>query len=190
MSSTSANFPSPTTGATASATPSAACGGLLYDIPSGGDVACAMPFGGNSTRAALMAACCGSDADVVAYRDDCGLYCLVVDQTVDELTDCLFDRGAAWGDVFCRGSGSASATAPSAAAPTTAAASVIASASSSDDRDDRDDNDGDDADDRDDAPDGESAAARGVRPDFAGAKMGLVIGTLLFSATAFGALQL
>lgn len=71
---------------------------------------------------------------------------------------------------------------------------VASAGSSSSDADD--DNDGDDSNDSGDstsggdAPDGSEGAAPGLKPEFASAKAGLVIGALLFSATAFGAFQL
>lgn len=170
---------------------SAPCGTWTFDIPVS-QPACGMAFGGNHTD--VLSACCG-DADVVSYRNDCGVYCLAVDQTVDDLTSCLYDHGAPWGDVFCSAAGNATATDTGATPAATASASVVASAgSSSSDADD--DNDGDDSNDSGDstsggdAPDGSEGAAPGLKPEFASAKAGLVIGALLFSATAFGAFQL
>ncbi|KAK7748378.1 hypothetical protein SLS62_008641 [Diatrype stigma] len=186
--------------ATPTATP-AACGALTFEIPVS-DAACAMPYGGDKNHTAVMGACCGDHADVVAYRGDCGIYCLAIGQSVADLTACLYDHGAAWGDVFCSGNNTATATAtdgglPPATASVSASVVVTAGAeSSSSSGDDGDsgsdgDSDGGDQTSSGDAPDGsEGAAAPGLRPEFGGAKAGLVIGALLFSATAFGALQL
>lgn len=182
-------IPPTTAAASPSATPTTGCGAQTYVIPVA-DVACAMPFGANHTD--VMAACCGP-ADVVAYGDECGVYCLAVGQTVDDLTRCLFDHGAPWGDVFCRGNGTATAADPSATAPATASVSVVATAGAGGSGDDdsgdggSDDSSDDSNGNSDDAPEN---AARGLKPEFASAKAGLVIGALLFSATAFGAFQL
>lgn len=125
---TSLTGTSASSSASATAT-NAQCGATLYDIPVQ-DASCAMPYGGNHTD--IMSACCQS-ADVVSYADNCGLYCLAEDQTVKDLTDCLYDQGASYQDVFCRGNSSASATATDAAATSLASgASVVASASGSD----------------------------------------------------------
>lgn len=174
--------PTATTGATA--TPTVACN--LYELPVQ-DIACGMPFGGNHSD--VMSACCGP-ADVVSFRNDCGLYCLAVDQTVEDLTGCLFQHGAPWGDVFCSGNGTQTAKDPKATAPATASASVVASGAANsnndDDNNDNNDNNGDSDSESSDAP----GAAAGLRPDFAGYKSGLVVGALLFTATAFGAFQI
>lgn len=109
-------------------TTSSACGTTLYDIPVQ-DAACAMPYGGNHTT--LMLGCCGGDADVVSYAGDCGLYCRASGQSVDDLTACLYGAGAAWEDVFCRGNGTATATATGAdATALPSGASVVTSDSS------------------------------------------------------------
>ncbi|KAH7020580.1 hypothetical protein EDB80DRAFT_562659, partial [Ilyonectria destructans] len=84
---------------------------------------CAMPYGGNHTK--IMTACCGN-ADIISYYD-CGIYCLASDKNVSEIVQCLYKNGAAWGDVFCKRSGTASGTAT--AIPTDA--SIISSGGSS-----------------------------------------------------------
>ena len=177
--------PTATTGAPAGATARPNCN--LYELPVQ-DIACGMPFGGNSSD--VMSECCGP-ADVVSYRNDCGLYCLAVDQTVEDLTGCLFQHGAPWGDVFCSGNGTQTAKDPKATAPATASVSVVATgAANSNDDDDNDNNDNDNNGDSDSQSSDAPGAAAGLRPDFAGYKSGLVVGALLFSATAFGAFQI
>ncbi|CAN8103668.1 unnamed protein product [Discula destructiva] len=110
----------------ASASPSStSCGATLYNIPVN-NVACALPYGGNHTD--ILSKCCKS-ADVVSYADNCGIYCLAQDQTVDDLTTCLFQNGAGWADVFCRGTGNATATATGNDAPLASGASVVAASS-------------------------------------------------------------
>ncbi|KAI1397347.1 hypothetical protein F4819DRAFT_472375 [Hypoxylon fuscum] len=162
------------------ATPSSACGAQLYVIPVK-DAACAMPVGGNHTD--VMGACCGN-ADVVSYYDNCGLYCLSVGQSVDTLTQCLFDQGAGWSNVWCNKNGTSTATASDTALPTSAGASVVVTAGSSANPTS---NDADSTSSPTDSP----AAAAGLRPEFGSVTtLGLTIGALLFSATAFGAFQL
>lgn len=173
-------------------TATAACGATLYDIPVA-DIACAMPYGGNHTD--ILSECC-KDADIVAYRNNCGLYCLVMDQTVDELTECLFDKGAARTAVWCSGNGTESATAteqPELAA--TASASVVSSGDDNDDdnKDDKDDNKDDDKDE--DSKDAKETgnndnAAGSVVPQASVTTLGVAIGALLFSAMTFGAFQI
>lgn len=90
---------------TGSPSPTGACGNL-YDTPVR-DAVCAMPF--NETNINFMSACC-KDAEIVSYYDDCGLYCLAEGQSVEDLIQCLYDEGAEWEDVFCRGSEQATAT--------------------------------------------------------------------------------
>ncbi|RYP41457.1 hypothetical protein DL768_010496 [Monosporascus sp. mg162] len=172
------------------ATHTSSCGATLYDIPTR-DVACAVPFSvGGNDYTDIMAQCCGA-ADVVSYRGNCGLYCLAVDQSVTELTDCLHDAGATWGDVFCNGNGTATATAPGdAEVPATASASVVATGGGGGDGagdGESEDGNADNAD----APDASDSpgAAPGLRPEFGVSTLGLTIGALLFSATAFGAFQ-
>ncbi|TQN65385.1 hypothetical protein CSHISOI_10052, partial [Colletotrichum shisoi] len=115
------------TSAAAAAPSTTACGSRLYDTPVQ-DRVCAMPYGGNHTD--IMSACC-RDADVVAYYDNCGLYCLALGQSIKDLQDCLFEQGAGYTDVFCRDNGnvnaSATATGNQDQPPASAQASVVAS---------------------------------------------------------------
>ncbi|KAF3023728.1 hypothetical protein E8E14_014121 [Neopestalotiopsis sp. 37M] len=108
------------TAAHASAT--AACSNL-YDTPVD-DAVCAMPNTGNYTT--LMFSCC-KEADVVSYYNGCGLYCLASGQDVQSLSDCLYDAGAAWEDVFCRGNETATATGTATGVPASASASILSS---------------------------------------------------------------
>ncbi|RYO89559.1 hypothetical protein DL766_007745 [Monosporascus sp. MC13-8B] len=185
MASSTAAVTATTTGGTATQTNG--CGASLFDIPTR-DFACAVPFSvGGEDNTDIMARCCGA-ADVVSYRGDCGLYCLAVDQSVTELTKCLHDAGAAWGDVFCNGNGTATATAPGEAdVPATASASVVATGGADGGNGEAGDGNADDTD----APGAEDSpgAAPGLRPEFGVSTLGLTIGALLFSATAFGAFQ-
>ncbi|KAJ4416171.1 hypothetical protein N0V82_006931 [Gnomoniopsis sp. IMI 355080] len=111
--------------ASASATATIAqCGATLYDIPVS-DAACAVAFGGNHTD--VMSDCCKS-ADVVSYADDCGLYCLAQDQTVDDLLNCMYSQGIGYSDAFCNGTANATATGTGSGS-LASGASVVASAS-------------------------------------------------------------
>lgn len=108
---------------TTSTTASSACASKLYDIPVQ-DASCALPYRGNHTD--IMAACCGS-ASVIAYYDNCGLFCLAQGQTVHELTECLFAHGAPYSKVFCSGNTTAEATGMATVAAS-ATAHVVATA--------------------------------------------------------------
>ncbi|KAI1375818.1 hypothetical protein F4677DRAFT_101614 [Hypoxylon crocopeplum] len=167
-----------------SATPSSGCGAQLYDTPVQ-DAVCAMPAGGNHTD--IMAACCGA-ADVVSYYDGCGLYCLAAGQSVADLTSCLFDHGAAYTDVFCRGNTTATATGTGTALPTSAGASIVVTHSDGASHTQSGDSSSSDSSSN---PSDSPGAAASVRPEFGSlSTLGLTIGALLFSATAFGAFQL
>lgn len=176
-----------TTTTSASATSTATgCGAQLYNIPVQ-DAACAIPYGGNHTD--IMSACCKS-ADVISYYDDCGLYCLALDQSVADLTSCLFDEGAADSDVFCRGNTTATATGSGDSLPASVTASVVASATG------------------DASKSGDSSSGTGTSTGSGSASetsksaaprsqtsvgvntLGLAIGALLFSATTLGAFAL
>ena len=96
-------------------------GPSLYDIPVN-DKACAVPAGGNHTD--VMSQCC-KDADVVSYNGDCGLYCLAMDQSLDDITKCLFSNGIPYQDGFCNGEGNETASATENSSPTATGASVV-----------------------------------------------------------------
>ncbi|KAJ4004068.1 hypothetical protein NW752_010856 [Fusarium irregulare] len=168
------------------ASSSTACAAQLYNQPNQ-DNTCAMPY--SKDHISMMEKCCG-DAQIVSYYDDCGIYCVAIDQSTDALSKCLFKEGAGNTDVFCSGSKKVTKT-EDAKVPATAQASVV----SSKDDDDKDDDDEDststgtstatgtassaDASSTEtDAP--SSAAKSGI------STMGVAIGALLFSSFAFG----
>lgn len=170
------------TGTTISSAASSTCT-PIWTIPIT-DAACAVSIADNHTD--IMKSCCGS-ADIVSYENGCSMYCRAVDQTVTDLSTCLTGNGAGYSLVFCNSVGNATATGT--ALPTETGVSVIASGTSGA---------GSSA-----SKSGGSAtgtgssssstssstgnAAAGLRPDSAVSTMGLAIGALLFSATAFGA---
>lgn len=173
-----------TTIASASARPTSTACHNLYDTPSR-DANCAMPFGGNHTD--IMSKCCG-DANVISYYDDCGIYCLAVDQSVGDLTSCLYREGAVWEQVWCAGEVNATATETGGGeAPSTASARIVATGSADSDDGDNDNNNsnggsgsGNGGSNNDD--DGSAGAI--VRPGLSVA--GFTVGALLVSALAFG----
>ncbi|KAF4957778.1 hypothetical protein FSARC_11187 [Fusarium sarcochroum] len=184
---------SSTTLSTASAVPTACTN--VYDTPNQDNV-CAMQYKDNHTQ--IMQKCCG-DAKIVSYYDECGLYCVALDQTIVELQECLFDNGAPWEGVFCSGNKKTTKTAD-AKVPATAQASVI-----SGDDDDEDDKDDDDKSSKTADASGTSTgssssssetssetgnAAAGFAPHSSISTMGLAIGALLFSSMAAGAFAL
>lgn len=187
---------SSSTVASAAATATSVCTSNLYDIPVD-DIACAMPYGKNHTD--IMANCCG-DADVVSYYNDCGIYCLALGQSADDLTECFYENGASHGvEVFCNAKNNTQSATGTGQAdiPKTASASVVhaasatSSKSSSSDDDDDDSSDSNDSDSKNStSSDDDDSAAFSVKPQPAVTTLGLAIGALLFSATTFGAFQL
>ncbi|KAJ5456398.1 hypothetical protein N7530_011672 [Penicillium desertorum] len=96
-----------TTGAMATST---GCGtASQYEIPVK-DASCAVP---NTDKYKGLLSKCAKPAGVTAYDDDCAIYALSVDQSVQDLTDCLYEAGVAWKDVWCHGETNATATATS-----------------------------------------------------------------------------
>lgn len=175
---TSTATPTGTSTSAAATATVASCGATLYDIPVQ-DASCAIAYGGNHTD--IMRACCGSAA-VVAYADNCGLYCLAEDKTVAELATCMEGQGAAYGDVFCRGTGNATATATGADASLTSGASVVASGTGT--ATGSSTKSGSSA-----TGTGSSSSGAVSRP--AGLSLsGLGVGALLFSSVLLGAFQL
>jgi hypothetical protein len=170
---------------------SSSCTGV-FNTPNQDNV-CAMIYKDNATD--IMSKCCG-DAQLVAYQNDCGVYCVAIDQTIVELSDCLFSNGAPDANVFCSGNKTTTKT-EDAKVPASAQASVI---------------DGDDDDKDDDETASATAtgtntktgssssasetssetgnAAAGFAPKSTFNTVGLAIGALLFSSIAAGAFQL
>ncbi|GKT64907.1 hypothetical protein ColTof4_07304 [Colletotrichum tofieldiae] len=182
---------SATTGTAASATPSSTsvCTSNLYDTPIQ-DRVCAMPYGGNHTD--IMSNCC-KDADVVAYYDNCGLYCLALDQSIKDLQDCLFEQGAGYTDVFCRDNGNVNASATAtgnAQPPSSAQASVVASGGAGTGDGDGDGNSASGSGGSASSTSSPNAAAGGLHAPAGVSTLGLTIGALLLSAATFGALQI
>ncbi|KAF4825289.1 hypothetical protein CGCTS75_v009687 [Colletotrichum tropicale] len=164
----------------AAATSTAICSSNLFNTPIQ-DSNCAMPYGSNHTD--IMKACC-KDADIVSYYDNCGIYCLAIDQTVAELTKCLFDNGAPDTGVFCRGNVSSSATATgNSDPPASAGASIVASGGGS--RESSTSGSGSSS-----SSSSSANAAPGVYAPAGVSTLGMTIGALLLSAATFGALQI
>lgn len=93
-----------------SATPTGTCGSAAqYELPVK-DAACGIP---NNSKYKPLIEDCAKPAGVLTYNHDCALYGLAIDQSVQKLTDCLYDAGVAWEDVWCHGATNATATATS-----------------------------------------------------------------------------
>ncbi|KLJ05489.1 hypothetical protein EMPG_11023 [Blastomyces silverae] len=96
-----------TTSSAIAPTGSAICGTpAQYDIPIQ-DASCAVP--NKDKNKDFMNDCC-KNAAVTSYNDDCALYCLADDQSVQDLTTCLFDAGVAYNEVWCNKPQNATAT--------------------------------------------------------------------------------
>lgn len=168
---------SATATATATSSSSSAQCSNLYNTPVN-DAACAMPYGGNHTD--IMSACCKT-AKVVSYYSNCGLYCLAKGQSVSDLSDCLYAKGADWGDVFCRGNSSATATATGEGKIAASASASVVTGSSSSSKTKSSESDS--------SATSSEGAAPGIKPRSGVSTLGLTIGALVFSATIFGAVQ-
>lgn len=86
---------------------STACAGNGWILPTQ-DSACGLLNHNNATS--IMDKCC-TPASVEKTDGDCSLYCLAQEQSVGDLTKCLTDNGASFGDVFCNDKQNATATA-------------------------------------------------------------------------------
>ncbi|KAH6646960.1 hypothetical protein BKA67DRAFT_540427 [Truncatella angustata] len=168
-----------------SASASPTCGSTLYNIPVD-DAACAMPYGGNHTD--IMAACCKSAA-VISYYDNCGVYCLAIDQSISDLTDCMYKNGAPYGnEVFCHGNTSATATGDASSTPTgtSVGASIVASATDAS-KTGHSTSSGT-------SSSSTSSSSGNAAPrshtSYSITTLGLTVGALLFSATTLGAFAL
>lgn len=158
----------------------------IYNTPNQDNV-CAMFLKDNHTD--IMQACCG-EAKIITYSGDCGLYCVALDQTIDQLSKCLYDHGAPdEKGVWCSGNSKTTKT-KDASIPPTARATVIS--------DDDDEKDKDKDDDKSTSTGTASSfrssetgnAAASTSPQFGTTTLGLTIGALFLSSMAIGAFEL
>lgn len=177
-----------TTASTATATSTLACKNL-YDTPNK-DATCGLSY--SKKHIQIMKECCG-DAQIVSYFDNCGLYCVALGQTTDELQKCMWNHGAAWEAPFCSNTTGTSLTADP-KIPATAKATVISNDKDGDDDDDDDDGDKDsDSSGTKSASSADSTNTNNAVPTVAPpsiSKMGLAIGALLLSSLTLGAFQI
>ncbi|KAL3481559.1 hypothetical protein BJX99DRAFT_148783 [Aspergillus californicus] len=103
-----------------SASTNTTCGtATQYELPVK-DAACAVP---NTDTYASYFETCAAPAAVREYHDECALWAPSVDQTTQDLIDCLYDAGVDWEDVWCTGETNATATGTYPTATATATAS-------------------------------------------------------------------
>lgn len=112
-----------TTSVSASST---ACSGNVWQIPTT-NAACAGVIRGNVTEA--MDKCC-KKASPQKYENDCGIYCLAVDQDIEALSSCIQKESGNYNDVFCNAALNATATATG-SKPTTSSATGTGATSTS-----------------------------------------------------------
>lgn len=98
-----------TTTTTAAAASSTCSGSGQYELPVK-DAACGVP---NIKNYQTLFDNCAKPAGPRLYYHDCALWSPAVDQSIQDLTDCLYDAGVAWEDVWCTGATNATATATS-----------------------------------------------------------------------------
>ncbi|KAL4875000.1 hypothetical protein BJY04DRAFT_224508 [Aspergillus karnatakaensis] len=119
---------------TTSAPPAASTctGAAMYELPQQ-SAACGVP---NTSKYEDAFNQCALPAGVRSYHDDCALWAPAVEQSVQDLIDCLYGKGVEWGDVWCSGGTNATASG-SYATPTV-------EVKKDDDKDDKKDDDKDD----------------------------------------------
>ncbi|KAM0196121.1 hypothetical protein ACHAPA_004764 [Fusarium lateritium] len=159
----------------------------IYNTPNQDNV-CAMFRKGNHTE--IMQACCG-EAEIITYSGDCGLYCVALDQTVTQLSKCLYDHGAPdENGVWCSGNSKTTKT-KDAKIPATARASAISDDDDDDDNKDKDDDENTKTGTASSSKSSETGnAASGARSQSGTSTLGLTIGALLLSSMAIGAFEL
>ncbi|KAF2637975.1 hypothetical protein P280DRAFT_471630 [Massarina eburnea CBS 473.64] len=98
------------TAAAASASSSSCATQNFSDFPTK-DIACAVggTSGFNSSYRDTLKDCCKS-APVESWANNCGLYCLSVDQTIADLQKCWQEGGVKAGEIYCSGNNTATAT--------------------------------------------------------------------------------
>lgn len=116
-----------TTTATAASATATVCGATVYQIPVV-DAACGAKLSGNMSS--VFDTCCKGDSPV-KYDNDCGIYCLAQEQTVQELSDCLMSKSNNYRDVFCEGKQNATATAAATTTKSTGTSTSTSSGSTS-----------------------------------------------------------
>ncbi|KAL5342511.1 hypothetical protein BJX70DRAFT_394730 [Aspergillus crustosus] len=89
------------TSTTTSVTSTSTCtGASLYELPQQ-SAACGIP---NTSKYESIFNECALPAGVRSYRNDCALWAPAVDQSVQDLIDCLYGKGVEWEDIWCSGS--------------------------------------------------------------------------------------
>ncbi|KAI9896398.1 hypothetical protein N3K66_008570 [Trichothecium roseum] len=166
-----------TTTTSVAPTPTNDCGVFLFQMPVE-DAVCAMAYSDDSVG--YMKTCC-KGADIVSYYDDCGVYCAAVGQSIEDLTDCLYDEGAAYEGVFCSGKKNATATGDGEPLPSSTSRVIDGDDDDSDDSNDdggKDDGKDDGDSSSDDSKDDDDSSA----PRSGAGAATLAVGTLLLSA--------
>ncbi|CAG9982581.1 unnamed protein product [Clonostachys byssicola] len=74
------------TSSSSSAAPTSQCASTLYSQPGESDIVCGVPY--TQEYIGFMEDCC-KGSDVVSYYNNCGLSCLIVDQTVGDFKNCM-----------------------------------------------------------------------------------------------------
>ncbi|KAL4873121.1 hypothetical protein BDV12DRAFT_192620 [Aspergillus spectabilis] len=95
------------TSTTSATTAASTCtGASLYELPQR-YAACGVP---NTSDYEDLFNECALPAGVRSYHNDCALWAPAVDQSVQDLIDCLYGKGVKWGDVWCSGGNNATAS--------------------------------------------------------------------------------
>ncbi|KAJ0420788.1 hypothetical protein BJY00DRAFT_312715 [Aspergillus carlsbadensis] len=87
---------------------STACGTpAQYELPVH-DASCGIPNSNDDYKGYFEN--CAAPAAVREYNHECALWAPAVDQSVQDLIDCLYKAGVEWGDVWCSGDVNGTAT--------------------------------------------------------------------------------
>ncbi|KAL4755181.1 hypothetical protein BDW72DRAFT_189394 [Aspergillus terricola var. indicus] len=89
-----------------SASSSTCTGPAMYELPIQ-DAACGIP---NTADYKPTFESCAYPAAVQAYHSDCALYAPALNQSVQDIIDCLYDAHVDWDDVWCTGGTNTTAT--------------------------------------------------------------------------------
>ncbi|KAL2812843.1 hypothetical protein BJX63DRAFT_236312 [Aspergillus granulosus] len=78
-----------------------------YELPVH-DASCGIPNASDDYRGYFEK--CAAPAAVREYYHECALWAPALDQSVQDLIDCLYQAGVEWGDVWCTGNVNGTAT--------------------------------------------------------------------------------
>ncbi|KAL2838194.1 hypothetical protein BJY01DRAFT_258115 [Aspergillus pseudoustus] len=148
-----------------------------YELPVH-DASCGIPNSNDEYKGYFEK--CAAPAAVREYNHDCALWAPALDQSVQELIDCLYKAGVDWGDVWC--TGDVNGTATGSAYPTATATSSSTSSRNSGTSTGSSDEAEETGSDKDDRENGAGIVGGGVPRVVALGLLGLVVSGFLSTA--------